>query len=128
MLENGGRGTESWIFSSSVGYSLLIKKENMISLQFDRVEIGNGPSFGCVLMKDFLEALAKKVKKNTASFDNFSRMYVPPNVPLKQKPGEPVRTVNLFKHIQVPPLSYNPCVDVPKWLPYETNFSDVNSI
>jgi pyruvate decarboxylase len=80
---------------------LLIKKENMISLQFDRVEIGNGPSFSCVLMKDFLLALAKKVKKNTASFDNYSRMYVPPSVPLKQKPGEPLRTVNLFKHIQV---------------------------
>lgn len=85
---------------SSVGYSLLIKKENMISLQFDRVEIGNGPSFSCVLMKDFLLALAKKVKKNTASFDNHSRMYIPPSVPLKQKPGEPLRTVNLFKHIQ----------------------------
>ena len=77
----------------------------MICLQFDRVEIGNGPSFSCVLMKDFLEALATKVKKNTASFDNYSRMYVPHSAPLKQKPGDPLRTVNLFKHIQVPPLS-----------------------
>jgi pyruvate decarboxylase len=85
---------------SSVGYSLLIKKENIISLEPDRVKIGNGPSFGCVLMKDFLEALAKKVKKNTTSFDNYSRMYVPPSVALKQKPGQPLKTVNLFKHIQ----------------------------
>nr|PNR57482.1 hypothetical protein PHYPA_004476 [Physcomitrium patens] len=85
---------------SSVGYSLLIKKENIISLEPDRVMIGNGPSFGCVLMKDFLEVLAKKIKKNTTSFDNYSRMYVPVSVPPKQKPGEPLKAVNLFKHIQ----------------------------
>jgi pyruvate decarboxylase len=85
---------------SSVGYSLLIKKDNLISLEPDRVKIGNGPSFGCVLMKDFLEALVKKIKKNTTSFDNYSRMYVPQSVPLKQKQNEPLKTVNLFKHIQ----------------------------
>lgn len=84
-----------------MGYSLLIKKENIISLEPDRVMIGNGPSFGCVLMKDFLEVLAKKIKKNTTSFDNYSRMYVPVSVPPKQKPGEPLKAVNLFKHIQV---------------------------
>ena len=66
--------------------------------------IGNGSSFGCVLMKDFLEALAKKVKPNPTSLEAYNRMYVPPSVALKQKPGEPLRTVNLFKHIQVPPL------------------------
>jgi len=59
--------------------ALLIKKENVVSLEPDRVKIGSGPSFGCVLMKDFLEALAKKIKKNTTSFnDNYSPMYVPP--------------------------------------------------
>jgi len=99
------KGTKLKICCSSVGYSLLIKKDNIISLEPDRVKIGNGPSFGCVLMKDFLEALAKKVKKNTTSFDNYSRMYVPPSVALKQKPGQPLRTVNLFKHIQVLPSS-----------------------
>lgn len=86
---------------SSVGYSLLIKKDNLISLEPDQVKISNGPSFGCVLMKDFLEALVKKIKKNTTSFDNYSRMYVPQSVPLKQKQNEPLKTVNLFKHIQV---------------------------
>jgi pyruvate decarboxylase len=85
---------------SSVGYSLLCKKEKMIVLQPDRVMIGNGPSFSGVLMKDFLEALAKKVKHNPTSYESFMRMYVPPGVPLKQKPNEPLKTVNLFKHIQ----------------------------
>ena len=86
---------------SSVGYSLLCRKEKMINLEPDRVMVGNGPSFGCVLMKDFLELLAKKVKKNTCSFDNYMRMYIPPGVPLKQKENEPIKTLTLFKHIQV---------------------------
>jgi pyruvate decarboxylase len=85
---------------SSVGYSLLCKKEKMIIVQPERVTVGNGSSFGCVLMKDFLLALAKRVKRNTTSFDNYLRMYVPPGVPLKQKPNEPLKTVNLYKHIQ----------------------------
>ncbi|KAG0626685.1 hypothetical protein M758_2G143800 [Ceratodon purpureus] len=85
---------------SSVGYSLLCKKEKSISVQPDRVQIGNGPAFGMVLMKDFLEALSKRVKRNTTSLDNYSRMYVPSGLPLKQKPNEPLKTVNLFYHIQ----------------------------
>ena len=73
----------------------------MIVLQPDRVMIGNGPSFSGVLMKDLLEALAKKVKHNPTSYESFMRMFVPPGVPLKQKPNEPLKTVNLYKHIQV---------------------------
>ncbi|KAK1372914.1 hypothetical protein POM88_029107 [Heracleum sosnowskyi] len=34
---------------SSVGYSLLLKKEKAIILQPDRVVIANGPTFGCIL-------------------------------------------------------------------------------
>ena len=86
---------------SSVGYSLLCKKEKSILLQPDRVQIGNGQAFGMVLMKDFLEALSKRVKRNTTSFDNYARMYVPSGLPQKQKPNEPLKTVNLFSHIQV---------------------------
>ncbi|CAL5426889.1 unnamed protein product [Camellia sinensis] len=37
---------------SSVGYSLLLKKEKAIIMHPDRVVIANGPTFGCVLMKD----------------------------------------------------------------------------
>ena len=50
---------------SSVGYSLLLKKEKAIIVQSDRVVVANGPAFGCVLMKDFLQALAKRLAKNT---------------------------------------------------------------
>src|SRR5262245_16322873 len=37
---------------SSVGYSLLLKKEKAIIVQPERVVVANGPAFGCVLMKD----------------------------------------------------------------------------
>eukprot|EP00252_Welwitschia_mirabilis_P023118 TRINITY_DN6464_c0_g1_i1.p1 TRINITY_DN6464_c0_g1~~TRINITY_DN6464_c0_g1_i1.p1 ORF type:complete len:592 (-),score=59.43 TRINITY_DN6464_c0_g1_i1:298-2073(-) len=85
---------------SSVGYSFLLKKEKTLLVQPNRVTIGHGPTFGCVLMKDFLEALANKVKKNTTSFDNYKRIFVPEGVPLNSHPDAPLRVNVLFKHIQ----------------------------
>ncbi|KAF8663019.1 hypothetical protein HU200_055608 [Digitaria exilis] len=85
---------------SSVGYSLLLKKEKAIIVQPDRVVIGQGPAFGCVLMKDFLHALSTRLKKNTAAYENYHRIYVPPGEPLASEPGEPLRVNILFKHIQ----------------------------
>ncbi len=86
---------------SSVGYSLLWRKEKSITVQPDRVTVGETASFGCVLMNDFFKALVKKVERNTTSFDNFLRMYVPPGNPLKQREGEPIKVLTLYKHIQV---------------------------
>lgn len=85
---------------SSVGYSLLIKKEKAVIVQPNRVTIGNGPSFGWVFMADFLAALASKLKKNTTALENYRRIFVPPSVPLKRKNNEPLRVNILFKHIQ----------------------------
>ncbi|KAK7332021.1 hypothetical protein VNO80_28767 [Phaseolus coccineus] len=85
---------------SSVGYSLLIKKEKAIIVQPNRVTIGNGPSFGWVFMADFLTALAKKVKTNTTAVENYRRIYVPPGIPLKREKDEALRVNVLFKHIQ----------------------------
>ena len=86
---------------SSVGYSLLIKKEKLISVQPNRVTICNGPSFGWVFMTEFLSALAKKLKKNSTAMENFRRIYVPPGVALTRGKDEPLRVNILFKHIQV---------------------------
>ncbi|MCL7039736.1 hypothetical protein MKW94_007973, partial [Papaver nudicaule] len=72
---------------SSVGYSLLLKKEKAIIVQLDRVVIANGPAFGCVLMKEFLPALAKKLKRNTTAYENYHMIYAPEGVNI------------LFKHI-----------------------------
>lgn len=85
---------------SSVGYSLLLKKEKAIVVQPDRVIIGNGPSFGCVLMKDFLIALAKRVTRNTTAYENYHRIYVGEGQPLKSEPNAALRVNVLFQHIQ----------------------------
>uniref|UniRef100_A0A2P2J9Z4 pyruvate decarboxylase n=1 Tax=Rhizophora mucronata TaxID=61149 RepID=A0A2P2J9Z4_RHIMU len=85
---------------SSVGYSLLLKKEKAIIVQPERVVIANGPAFGCVLMKDFLKALAKRIKHNPVSFENYHRIFVPDGHPLKSDPKEPLRVNVLFQHIQ----------------------------
>ncbi|CAL9069921.1 unnamed protein product [Musa banksii] len=85
---------------SSVGYSLLLKKEKAIIVQPERVVVANGPAFGCILMKDFLRALAKRLKKNTTAYENYHRIFVPDGQPLECKPKEPLRVNVLFKHIQ----------------------------
>lgn len=91
---------------SSVGYSLLIKKEKAVIVEPNRVTIGNGPSFGWVFMTDFLTALAKKLKKNETAMENYQRIYVPPGVPLKQEKHEPLRVNVLFNHIQASHLMH----------------------
>ncbi|XP_074571784.1 pyruvate decarboxylase 1-like [Curcuma longa] len=85
---------------SSVGYSLLLKKEKAIIVQPDRVVVANGPAFGCVLMKDFLRALAKRLNKNSTAYENYQRIFVPDGQPLQCAPKEPLRVNVLFQHIQ----------------------------
>ncbi|PKA62703.1 Pyruvate decarboxylase 4 [Apostasia shenzhenica] len=85
---------------SSVGYSLLLKKEKAILVQPDRVVVANGPAFGCILMKDFLKALAKRLKKNTTAHENYSRIFIPEGQPLHCRHEEPLRVNVLFNHIQ----------------------------
>ncbi|KAK9699171.1 hypothetical protein RND81_08G157100 [Saponaria officinalis] len=85
---------------SSVGYSLLLKKEKAIIVQPDRVVIGNGPAFGCVMMKDFFHELANKIKKNSTALQNHDRIFVPEGHPLKCDVKEPLKVKVLFKHVQ----------------------------
>lgn len=85
---------------SSVGYSLLLRKEKAIIVHPDRVIVANGPAFGCILMKDFLQALAKRLNRNTTAYENYHRIYIPDGVPLKCEPKEPLRVNILFQHIQ----------------------------
>ena len=58
---------------------------------YDAVVIGHGPAFGCVLMK------------NTAAYENYCRIYVPPGEPHPSEPGEPLSHI-LFKHIHLPKI------------------------
>ena len=85
---------------SSVGYSFLLNKDKAVVVQPDRVTVGSGPTFGCVMMKDFLAALAKRVRANTTAYDNYRRIFVPDGQPPECQPGEPLHVNVLFKHIQ----------------------------
>lgn len=85
---------------SSVGYSLLVKKEKAIIVQPERVVVGNGPAFGCVLMKEFLQALGNRITKNETAYENYKRIFVPEGQPLRSEPSEPLRVNVLFQHIQ----------------------------
>ncbi|CAM6042030.1 unnamed protein product [Sphagnum compactum] len=85
---------------SSVGYSLLLKKDHMIVVNPDRVTVQGTHEFGCVLMKDFLELLATKVTRNPNSYDNYKRIFIPEGEVPKAEPHDPLRVNILFKHIQ----------------------------
>ncbi|CAI9090987.1 OLC1v1025896C1 [Oldenlandia corymbosa var. corymbosa] len=84
---------------TTVGHSLLLNKDKAIIVQPDRVVIGNGPAFGCVLMKDFLQELTKRIKKNNTAFENYDRIFVPAGIPHKSRP-KPLRANILFYYIQ----------------------------
>uniref|UniRef100_A0A7N0TGP5 pyruvate decarboxylase n=1 Tax=Kalanchoe fedtschenkoi TaxID=63787 RepID=A0A7N0TGP5_KALFE len=79
---------------SSVGYSLLVKKEKAIIVQPERVVIANGPAFGCVLMKEFLQALAKRVTKNETAYENYKRIFVPEEVEIHDGPYNVIKNWN----------------------------------
>ncbi|XP_045787530.1 pyruvate decarboxylase 2-like [Trifolium pratense] len=51
-------------------------------------------------MKDFLSALAKRIKKNNTAYENYYRIFVPEGLPVKSQPREPLRVNVLCKHIQ----------------------------
>ncbi|CAI9757488.1 unnamed protein product [Fraxinus pennsylvanica] len=96
---------------SSIGYSLLLKREKAIIVQPDRVVISHGPTYGCVLMKDFLHELAKKLKRNTTAYENYKRLNV--NMPSEKsvKTNEFCgRTVLLFRHNLALPLVREPAL------------------
>lgn len=84
----------------TVGYSLSYKKNKAIIVESDRVVFPNGPSFGPILMKDFLRALAKRLKPNSTAYENYTRIYIPKSGPTQSEPGEALRVNVLFKHIQ----------------------------
>lgn len=85
---------------TSIGNSLLLNKKKSIIVKPDRVIIGNRHEFGSVLMKDFLKALGKRLKRNVTAYENYHRISVPEGKPLKCVPYEPLRVNVMFQHIQ----------------------------
>ncbi|XP_024400201.1 pyruvate decarboxylase 2 isoform X2 [Physcomitrium patens] len=85
---------------SSVGYSLFLKKDHMIVVNPDRVQICGKAEFGCVLMKDFCMELSKRITRNSTSFENYKRIHVPEGTIPSSGAQDPLRVNVLFKHIQ----------------------------
>lgn len=85
---------------TSIGNSLLLNKNKSIIVKPDRVIIGNRHEFGSVLMKDFLKALGKRLKRNVTAYENYHRISVPQGKPLTCVPNEPLRVHVMFQHIQ----------------------------
>ncbi|XP_027338096.1 pyruvate decarboxylase 2-like [Abrus precatorius] len=85
---------------NSLGFSLPLKKEKAIVVLPNSVVIANGPTIGCVSMKDFFKALAKCLKPNTTAYENYKRIHIPDGLPLHNNPKEVLRVNILFGHIQ----------------------------
>lgn len=64
---------------SSVGYSLLLVEEKVVIVHPDRMIVANGPNEG------LLQALAKRLDRNTTAFKNNSRIHIPDGLPLKTR-------------------------------------------
>ncbi|CAK9319857.1 unnamed protein product [Citrullus colocynthis] len=84
----------------SLSFSLTYKKNKAIMVESDRVVFPDGPSFGPIIMKDFLWALSKRLKPNPTAYENYRRIYIPESSPPQSEPGETLRINVLFKHIQ----------------------------
>lgn len=67
------------------------------------VIIGGYQTFSCVVMKDFLAGLAKRLKPNSTAWDQYERMFIPQATVPPSPAGSPLRTKTLFKHVQVSP-------------------------
>ncbi|KAK7328116.1 hypothetical protein VNO77_22212 [Canavalia gladiata] len=85
----------------TLGYSCQLKKDKAILVFPNRVIFAKGPTFASISMKDFFEALTKRLKCNTTAFDNYQRMHnIPDGLPLCYNPKEALRVNVLFSHIQ----------------------------
>ncbi|XP_050222613.2 pyruvate decarboxylase 1-like [Mercurialis annua] len=85
---------------SSIGNSLLFNKKKAVIAEAERVIIPGMPVFGTILLKDFLENLAKRLDYNTSAYQNYKRICVPEGLPLQLNPNEEMKVNVLFKHIQ----------------------------
>ncbi|CAJ1975993.1 unnamed protein product [Sphenostylis stenocarpa] len=84
----------------SLGFSLPFKKEKAIVVLPNQVMIPNGPTVGCVSMKNFFEALTIRLKRNTTASDNYQRRLVQDDLPIQPNTKEELRVNVLFRHIQ----------------------------
>jgi len=87
---------------TTVGYSTLVKKEKMIQILPDRVKTPKA-EYGCVYMKELLEALANdpKLKPNTKSVEAYNRIYeTPAPIQKSQNSTNKLMTKHVLRGVQ----------------------------
>lgn len=89
-----------WNDMSTQAFTQLIQLNSAVVAEREAVKVGGDAFFGGVLLPDFLERLALKVKPNGASLDRYLQLYCPPGVLPPQQPGSPLMVKSLYRHIQ----------------------------
>lgn len=70
--------------------TVLLYEEKEVIVHPDRMMVANGPNEG------LLQALAKRLDRNTTAFKNNSRIHIPDGLPLKNQAKQPLRSMFSF--------------------------------
>lgn len=84
---------------TTTGYSALINPKKLILAGPDFIQLP-GQVYNRVILREFLTALAKKVKPNKASLETFKRIRGEAPAPVASDPNTPLTTRRLFLHIE----------------------------
>ncbi|GAX76913.1 hypothetical protein CEUSTIGMA_g4359.t1 [Chlamydomonas eustigma] len=89
-----------WNDYSTVGYSLLLKPERMLTVADGQVTICAGATFGCIGPADFLSALAMAVTPNNSCWTAYTRMFVPQSTAATLPEGVPLTSLVMAKTVE----------------------------
>lgn len=85
---------------TTTGWTLLLKDERMVRVNANTVTVAGARTYHCVVMSEFLTALAAKLKRNDTAMRNYKRMFLPQPVVPESVEGSPLLTNVLYKHVQ----------------------------
>lgn len=85
---------------TTLGFSLPLDMKKSVVVEPERLVVAGGKVFVGVRLKDFLRALRERLRRNTAAYENYCRMFVSVGQPPVCQPGEPLRLNVLLAHIQ----------------------------
>ena len=75
-------------------------RSQMLRVGERHVTIRGGADYGCICVEDFLTALSKRIKPNPTCWTAFTRMHVPPGIPLELGEHTPLTALVMTKHVQ----------------------------
>ncbi|CAN1175490.1 Pyruvate decarboxylase 1 [Linum perenne] len=97
-------GADAYLFVGVPVYNDLVvsNREKAVIVQPERVAIGNGPAFGCIVMEEFLKALTPKLTPNSAAHDEYlnSSNPEPEDHGSDDQSQDHVKAKVFFKHVE----------------------------